>query len=675
LEDLVAGHAGSQNTLIIYIAAHGYYDCVDDHGIPVDTHCDAKHAEPFILTTDSSSDGPRATGLPMRALQSLIGENAYRFGRVLVYIDVCHAHVLPWNRGRTEPSPVPPDAIKVGFDSQEGAIGLMMASSQDPNHERELAYESDQLHHGIFTYFVVEGLGGATMPAGNVVLFSDLYDHVKQRVKSYTDGLQVPSSDLTSQRIAAVNDAHAESFHVPPPDPGKGKMTARSRSPRYDRLASPLPPVVSSIGTGVSGAGDDRDHFERALKANRLVPSDPDNAFDALQRLRQKLSGPDFKLLHDRLRLALEDAGQQVLILYLQGDQVPQIKTNFERGQRLFEAALALAPAAVVNESRMLFCEGRVKIFDKQYGEAQKLLEHSIHLDPLHGYAYNALGIALLEQIPNAPLFLESAIRAFNDARALEPMWAYPLHNLALAYAQRGDNTRAIDSYQSAMRIAPAYSYLPYNLGLLYERLNQPELAEKNFDLALKRAEARAKRMGVPSDRSAEKAAPLNAVGTLYLSEGRLRAASRQFELALRADPKYVPALHNMGVVLAKREHPAEAVGKWREALAEDPDFTAARVSLAQSLLEMRDFDHASLEFTEILSRHPNYLAARRSLAQSLLGLCRDGAALSELNQAVIEDPDFQDLSAERDDVVAFIAGRAPRTRGVKRILGERSCP
>jgi tetratricopeptide (TPR) repeat protein len=676
LEDLVSGNGGSEKTLIIYIAAHGYYGCVDDHGVPVSGSCDDQHGEPFILTTDTSSDGPRSTGLPMGALQSLIGENAYHFGRVLVYIDVCHAHVLPWSRGRTEPVPVPADAIKANFEVQQGAIGLMMASSLDPNHERELAYESDQLRHGIFTYFVVEGLGGAAKPAGDVVLFRDLFRHVEDRVTSFTDSAQLPSWwSSVPGRITALNNAHAQPFPVPPPDTEKGKITARSRSPRRDPLASPLPPAIASAASESLLSADDRDQFARALEDRRLLPGEPGNAFDAFQQLSANLPESDLKPLRDRLRVALEDAGQQVLILYLQGDQVPQTRADFEHGRQLFEAALALAPAATANESRMLFCAGRVKIFDKQYDNALSLLEQSIRLDPLHGYAYNAMGIALLEQLPNSQMLLEPAIQAFNDARTMEPMWAYPLHNLALAYAQRGDNARAIESYQSAIRIAPAYSYLPYNLGLLYERLNEPGLAEKNFELALKRAAARAARLGVPQDRWVEKAAPLNAIGTLYLSEGRLGAAAHQFELARKADPKYVPALYNTGIVLAARGRREEALQKWREALTVDPNFTAARLSLAQSLLEFGNFENASMEFAEILRLHPDYLAARRSLAQTLVGLCRDGQALDELNRAFEADPGFHDLAAERDDVALVIAGHPPQTRTIKRISAERTCP
>src|SRR6185295_14723177 len=96
---------------------------------------------------------------------------------------------------------------------------------------------------------------------------------------------------------------------------------------------------------------------------------------------------------------------------------------------------------------------------------------------------------------------------------------------------------------------APAYSYLPYNLGLLYQRMGNPDEAERAFRLAGERADRRAARLGVPKNH-----------GTVYLSEGRRRAAMSHFDLALGADPDYVPAMHNKAVLLAQSGHRKQAI-------------------------------------------------------------------------------------------------------------------
>src|SRR5262249_13157455 len=52
LADLVRGHGGRKNTLLLYVAAHGFYGCVDDNGVPALPPCRKRFSEPFLLTTD-----------------------------------------------------------------------------------------------------------------------------------------------------------------------------------------------------------------------------------------------------------------------------------------------------------------------------------------------------------------------------------------------------------------------------------------------------------------------------------------------------------------------------------------------------------------------------------------------------------------------------------------------
>ncbi len=664
LEELVAGHASTNNTLIIFIAAHGYYGCVDEHGMPSPPGCPDIQTEPFILTTDTSAEAARSTGLPMREFDRLISQNAYRFGRVLVYVDVCHSGVIPWLHERTAP---PPDAILMNFQPRLGVLGLMMASSPNQNnHELEYAYESDQLGHGIFTYYVLAGLAGAAPATGNFILFSDLFQHVSEQVRRVTEGDQVPAGSPTSQRLAVADNVAATDFSVPPPESNEKAIKRRSRSGRRESWASPLPVARSEVSQAAS-EGTDEARFEAALRAGRLLPGEENSAWTIYQHLSQPSAA-----IRDRLRVALEDAGQQIILQYLQGDQVPQTKPMFQRGAQLFGAAVELAPGTASNQSRRLFCHGRALIFDKQYGAAGEALATAIRLDPTRGYAYNGLGIAFLEQLPNHPEFLEAAINAFRDANNLEPRWAYPLHNLALAYAQKGDNERAIETYRAAMRIAPAYSYLPYNLGLLHERLNQAELAEKNFRLAVTRADVRAQRLGISGKGGVERAAPLNALSTLYLNEGRRRLAGKQLDAALTADPTYVPALHNKGILLAAMGRRKEAILKWREALSLDAEYLPARISLAEALATAGDYDHAAYEYWEILTRKPHYTAAHRALALVLVSLGRFQAGAEELNRAVAESPGFTEAAVERDDLTRVLAGQAPSTRAIKKALEAR---
>ena len=83
--------------------------------------------------------------------------------------------------------------------------------------------------------------------------------------------------------------------------------------------------------------------------------------------------------------------------------------------RRLLRTGRAPRASSAFDEARMLFCRGRALIFDHAYGAARTMLERSIRLDPARGYAYNALGIAYLEQIAaNASTFDAAVVAAFT---------------------------------------------------------------------------------------------------------------------------------------------------------------------------------------------------------------------------------------------------------------------
>src|SRR5262249_1007152 len=142
--------------------------------------------------------------------------------------------------------------------------------------------------------------------------------------------------------------------------------------------------------------------FDRALRAGRLRPDEPDNAsavLDELHREAGAVASQRNRFLESRLLVALENRGQAVLLRYLQGEQEAPKKEQFEEAAKDFDVALRLSPGAQFDESRREFCIGRALTFAKRYPEAVKRLEQSIRLDPTGAYAYNALGIAYLEQV------------------------------------------------------------------------------------------------------------------------------------------------------------------------------------------------------------------------------------------------------------------------------------
>ncbi|MGQ0566152.1 MAG: tetratricopeptide repeat protein [Gemmobacter sp.] len=88
-------------------------------------------------------------------------------------------------------------------------------------------------------------------------------------------------------------------------------------------------------------------------------------------------------------------------------------------------------------------------------------------------------------------------------------------------------------------------------------------MAAGEHELALKAYLRAAAETGINID-------TLSALGSANLALGRLGQAEQLLRRALEADPAYVPALNNLGVVLMERERPGEARVVFQQAFALD---------------------------------------------------------------------------------------------------------
>ncbi len=540
-----------KNTLIILLAGHGDY---------LPTKIDpatgkALETAPYFVTYDTFSQDSKTTGLKMSRFQEIIAEEALSFKRVFVFVDVCHAgHVQETSDKEL------PDAVKKVFNDNKGVLGLMMATGP-----RGVAYESDKFGggHGAFTYAVIEGLNGTVKPnEKHEIVYDDLSDHVSKRVRELTDSAQKPTELEIRYDPVIFENAVAE----PTIDLGKATKMSKDETGRRER-GKPEPPHAIA---------------DQSVP-NQTAVADPDQA-----------------------RVEAEDRGQQILIRYLRGEQSAMVKADFEQCGRDFETALRLQPANAFDESRMLFCQGRAAIFDRTaqgYANGMALIEKSILLDPERGYAYNALGIAYLEQARGDANNYARATAAFQDAIRFAPQWAYPLHNLALAYSEQGNFLAAARSYQQAMRLAPNYSYLPYNLGLLNQNVNRLDEAQRYYRQAIAAAQ-KARDLGIEpkTARFRERAVIWNALATIDMERKNYRHAEEDLKLAKADDPDLGAVKHNEALLLSRKGASADAERLWREAMQADPPGFASRIALAEYLLHNQRGVEARAEFEGLVA-------------------------------------------------------------------------
>ena len=603
---LFKAQAGPDDTVLVFVASHGTVDPTTREG--------------FIVTYDSDPQDLASTGLPMADLQELVQTKLSTVGRVQIYVDVCHAGTIGTIRAKGNRI----NSVMERLGEADGEIVGFMASRP-----REVSYEGPQYGggHGAFSYFLLNALNGAAdYDQDGAVNISDLIDYVESRVEEGTYNRQHPRDFGVFDNDLIVADLDKPGVKIPEwtgmaAESGTaGDAAGRSLSARS--IVPPAPP----IRRGRRDLAADILLFQDAVENDRLLPGDRDNAFQVLGGLRRSLSKPRYLEQSNVLRSALEIKGQQVLLRYLQGDQIPQTREDFLAGAAYLEQAKVLTPESLLLEARAAFCLGRVAIFDKEYGRARTLLERAAKLDPAGAYSFNALGIAYLEQAD-----YERAAAAFLDAIGRAGRWAYPYHNLALTYLQRGDYTRAVATYRDAIEQAPDFAYLSYNLGLVYQKLNRGRDAENAF--------VEAERKAANLDGHARKrhtALARNARGYSKAAAGKARQAEEFYRDALRLDEGLLEARHNLAVLLSGPRKGAfeEALGLWRENLSQDAAYLPSRLSLARALERVDRLDEAAVEYEKVVELRPAYSAARLRLAELYLSSQNAAKAVEHLEKA-----------------------------------------
>jgi tetratricopeptide (TPR) repeat protein len=619
VQNFAIPHASPDNTLILFVAAHGVYlktEADPQTHKPIDS-------EPYILTYDSNHQDPKVTGYSMDDFRLMIAEQATRYGRVLVFVDVCHAENVAGIAGGSELQ----EPVRKVFEGAYGDLGLMMATfSAKP------ALESVNFGggHGAFSYFLISGLNGAAgVPDSDSLTFEDLFQYVNSQLLEYTLRRQVPFQKTRNPDMIVVPDIHKEGIQLKEAQHLSQADIRDIRRPRG--VATPRP---SAPATRQERQANDA--FDEALGRGWLLPEEPGSAFQILARMRQNPDYAAAELLarEQRLHVALADRGQQIMSRYLDGEQEALKKPDFEKCARYFDEAFQLAPSASYDQSRALFCHGRALIFDgqSQYDAAEALLNQSMRIDPRRAYAYNALGIAELERSARTGQGFREAAEAFHTAMRFAPYWAYPIHNLALLESERGNYDDAIHLYELAMSVAPQFSYLPYNLGLLYERLGELSNAQRWFERARLLAEEFRPHSASPWP---ERAQIWNALGTVARAQDHAAKAADLFRKALADDPQDANARHNLALILAGQRDLAAADKLWLANLAVTPKFIPSWIAYAESLAARGSIPLAIDRYAEIIRELPEYVGAREALARLYLTQNQVPEALAQLDAAL----------------------------------------
>ena len=170
LGTFLARNAHKDDTVIVYFAGHGAPE-IDQRGIERDG------LAKYLIPSDADPDDLFSTALPMDDLQAIFGR--IEAERVVVFLDACYsgsAGGRTFASKRTRAGAVD-DLFLERLTRSKGRAILTAARAS------EVSIELPELGHGVFTYYLTEGLrGAADLNRDGIVSLQELYEYVEQQV-------------------------------------------------------------------------------------------------------------------------------------------------------------------------------------------------------------------------------------------------------------------------------------------------------------------------------------------------------------------------------------------------------------------------------------------------------------------------------------------------------------
>jgi hypothetical protein len=171
--------AGKDDMVMIYFAGHGATE--RDMMSP-----DGDGLEKYLLPYDADPNDLYASALPMREIAHIF--HRIRSERLIFIADACYSGA---SGGRTVSiTGVRANLSDVFLERIAGGKGKIIITASSAN---EVSVEKDELRHGVFTYYMVEGLRGrADSDQDGLITVDEAYRYVSDKVTRATGQEQHP---------------------------------------------------------------------------------------------------------------------------------------------------------------------------------------------------------------------------------------------------------------------------------------------------------------------------------------------------------------------------------------------------------------------------------------------------------------------------------------------------
>ena len=592
--------------LYIYLAGHG--DAINQD-------------EYFYLTYDCNPAGDKnnylITGtIQLYNLKVRIADASRKGVEVIFIMDACRSNELP---GGGEGQQILNAAIS---EKQAGEI-IMLATGAG---QESLEDGTIGTGHGLFTYYLVDGMAGAADTVGvpdNLVTLEELQQYVgmtvpvlaREKYKRKQDPF-LCCEENKKKILAKVDTAFMRKWILT-------KQLRGSLRKDYNPLLRGLKSTgnYAMADTTVIGLYNS---FNQALKELNLSGNDH-SAESYFQQLMRIAPNSDYTI-DAKLTLAAEyiNFAQSKINLYLEGrdvSSIQRIRSQLDTDEKSDEIANSLDRMEKI--ARQDFSEvGKMLEKAIQYGEIddegfRRKLEAKNFFFRAHGYLEKGGTTIGLKQA------LQDAMRAYEA----DPTAAYIQNTLASLELDNNKPDSAIYFARKAIQSAPHWRYPYVNMANAFSKMNNTDSAFAYFKKALAVDEFRA-------DAYVD-------LGFFFFQQRQLDSARAYYSKALTLDPQNVPANNNMGWLLRETRQFDEALTYFRKTLQYDPQFFNAYNGISRVFTDLKMFDSARTYYQKAMQRYPDKLITNNYLGQFYQEINQLDSARNYFIQAAVYDPSY----------------------------------
>jgi tetratricopeptide (TPR) repeat protein len=591
--------------LFIYLAGHG--DAIDEEQF-------------FYLAYDCNPAGDKNNYLVGGAIQlynlkAKIGKETAKGVEVYFIMDACRSNELP---GGSEGQGFLNTAVS---EKREGEI-IMLATSAG---QESLEDASIGTGHGLFTYYLVDGLTGAADSSGTVdnhITLAEIQKYIEKNVPSIAQQRfkrkQVPffcCNERSEQVVSIVDTAYLRKWINTKKLQGRGPGTS-AVAPRGRGLA---------FGPADTALIDAYNLFNTAVKESRLIGKASADYYYSL--MEKKYPGTSYTVdAQSTLAVEFINFAQSKINLYLDckdASSIQRLRAQIDEEDATDEVTTSL--------NRM------EKVAQQEFYEVGYMLERAIDFikvdDPdfaktLNGkmYFFKARGYfgrsRKLVDINNAFQFAYTAYAADKNA-------AYILNTLSSLHLDNNKIDSAIFYAKKAIIAAPRWRYPYVTLAFAYKTLNRPDSAIKYYNKSI--------------EVSPDNADAYVDLGHYYYSLSKGDSAISYYEKALRIEPNNPYASNNIGWVNYSRKNYDRAITYFKQSIAANPKFINAYNGLSKTFFETKQYDSARIYYSKAFANYQDKSIVNVYIGNFYRDLKEYDSAKVYYRMAAALDPNYEE--------------------------------